>query len=77
MVGPHGAGFVFAAFLPQNSCMIELFPDLEDLGFICYARLAFLQNVNYWQFTLGHKSRCDLSLLKSALEKCVSVQMKH
>jgi len=74
VVGPHGAGLTFIAFLPKNSCVVEIMPDLPDLGFICYPRLGFLQHLNYWQILLNSKWSVDLKAVVTALHQCNSTR---
>lgn len=58
LVGMHGAGLIFALFLPQNSNLIELFPYKTNPSYYTpYKQLASLRDLNY--FSWSNKNRTN------------------
>ena len=69
VIAPHGAGLLFTAFVPQHACILELMPTVDYPR--CYARIAYLRQVLYYEMILLEDShRLSEEVLKVHIQHC-------
>ena len=69
VVMPHGAGGVFINFSPERACVMEFLPT--NGWNTCYARIAYIRNLNYISHMMVNGSHIDPTQLVEGLKKCV------
>jgi hypothetical protein len=69
VIAPHGAGLLFTSFVPQHACILELMPTVDYPR--CYARIAYLRQVLYYEMILLEDShRLSEEVLKVHIQHC-------
>mmetsp|Transcript_13732 Transcript_13732/g.18786 ORF Transcript_13732/g.18786 Transcript_13732/m.18786 type:complete len:295 (-) Transcript_13732:40-924(-) len=66
VVAPHGAGELFAAFLSKDAALVELIS--EGQACLVYARMAYIQKIQYAQVLMNATNRVDVQQLLDAMK---------
>jgi capsular polysaccharide biosynthesis protein len=66
IVAPHGAGLLFTAFSPANTCLIEFMAGINPH---CYARIAYIRRFSY-MMSIVNESVANMKDLDSGLLRC-------
>lgn len=79
LVGVHGAGLIWAGFLPIHGGLIELFGGDRGSSNRHYHNLASLADVHYRQLTLGGSDPIswDNGTVKELVRQIQSMDLKH
>ena len=75
VVGPHGAGELFVAFMQRGGYVLEVSPD-QNRAHHCYSRLSYVLGHNYKQ-TLLTAAGIDIPVLKATMETFFEDYNRH